>query len=61
MISCNIGVSMQMPRERGVLPDAGAEETWNSGCGDLVCTDTATDRADSELLGLYHSPFTDFI
>ena len=40
MISCNIGVSMQMPRERGVLPDAGAEETWNSGCGDLVCTDT---------------------
>ena len=54
MISCNNAESMQI-RERCALADG--EETWNSGCGELVCRD----RADSELLGLYHSPLTDFI
>ena len=63
MISCNIAVSMQMPRERGVLslmrvmrrhatPDV---ETWCAQIQPQIA------GADSELLGLYHSPFTDFI
>ena len=40
MISCNNGESMQMPRERGEA-HADGEETRNSGCGDLVCRDSA--------------------
>ena len=62
MISCNIAVSMQMPRERCAQPDAGDErhatpdvESWCAQIQPQIA------GADSELLGLYHSPFTDFI
>ena len=59
MISCNNGESMQMREVRLMLmarrhgtPDV---ETW---CAEIQ---GEIGRADSELLGLYHSPFADFI